>query len=150
MLSQFLPGRSDFESKIGIIRFIVNSRNFDLKTEDPGKAEALLLFSTSNQHTWLVATRERLYCILDDLKKDKPHINWSIPKRKLVSDQHVSINLRSRDHSQYSGLIDVGDEHPDWLYTKRLFVDNDVKNQIISLIRRNMIERNDSFQTFAE
>jgi hypothetical protein len=150
MLSQFLPGRSDFESNTGIIRFIVNSKNFDPKTEDPDKAEALLLFSTSNQHTWLVATQERLYCILDDLRKDKPHINWSIPKRKLVSGQHVSINLRSRDHSQYSGLIDIGDEHPEWLYTKRLFVDNDVKNQIIGLIRRNMIERNDSFKTFAE
>jgi hypothetical protein len=141
ILSELLHGRDDFESKMGICRFIVNSKNFDPERENPDEAEALLIFSTSRQHTWLVATKERLYCILDDIRKDKPHINWSIPKQALVSGQDVTVGISSRDKSQLSGLVDISDKHPGWLYTKRLFPISSVENEIRSLIRRNMIER---------
>jgi hypothetical protein len=132
--------RRDFESDEGIVRCISNSKNFDPESEDPSGADALLIFSTSKQRAWFVATAERLYGIVDDLGKEKPHINWSIPRRKLVSREDVSVKLITREKNELSGFIDIGGNHTNWLYTRRLFVDDHVKNQIRSLIKRKMID----------
>jgi hypothetical protein len=53
--------------------------NADLNTdaEKASKAKALLIFATSQQQTWLVASREKLYCVLDDMKDD-PKIWWDL------------------------------------------------------------------------
>lgn len=138
--------REDFEAYEGIVRSISNSKNFNPETENPGDAGALLIFSTPRQQAWLVASSERLYGVVDDLRKEKPHINWSIPKRKLVTGENVSTKMISRDKNELSGLIDIGEACTNWLYTKRLFVDDHIKNQIRSLIKRKMIDRTDSDQ----
>jgi hypothetical protein len=137
-LSELFSGREDFESELGIKEFVRNSKSFNSQAEDPHKAEALLIFSTSKQHTWLVCTKERLYCILDDIRKDRPHINWSMEKSSLISGGEVTIKIRTREKSEFTGLVDIGDEHPHWLYTKRLFASQSVESQIRSLIKRNM------------
>ena len=144
--AEFITLRKDFESYEGIVRSISNSKNFNPETENPGDADALLIFSTPKQQAWLVATSERLYGVVDDLRKEKPHINWSMPKRKLVSDESVSAKLISRDKNELSGLIDIGETCSNWLYTKRLFVDDHIKNQVRSLIKRKMIEQTNSDQ----
>jgi hypothetical protein len=142
--AEFTALRQDFEPFEGIVSSISNSKNFDPETESPGDADALLIFSTAKQQAWLVATPERLYGVVDDLRKERPRINWSISKRKLVSDENVSTKLISRDKNELSGLIDIGDSCTNWLYTKRLFVDDHIKNQIRSLIRRKMIDQPNS------
>jgi hypothetical protein len=138
--SEFAVLRADFESDAGIVRSILNSKNFNPETEDPSGAGALLIFTSSRQRAWFVATSERLYGIVDDLGKEKPHINWSMPKRKLVSGEDVSVRLITREKNELSGFIDIGGTHSNWLYTKRLFLDDHVKNQIRSLIKRKMID----------
>lgn len=138
-VSELLNGRDEFESKTAIIELIKNSKNFDPRMEDPQKADALLIFSTSKQHTWLVASSERLYCILDDVRKERPHINWSMPRAQLVSGGEVTVNIKSRPHMEYSGLVDVGDAHRNWLYTKRLFSDAPIEQRIRELIENNMV-----------
>jgi len=142
--AEFTALREDFEAYEGIVRSISNSKNFNSETEDPGDADALLIFSTPKQQAWLVATSERLYGVVDDLRKEKPRINWSIPKRKLVSAENISTKLIIRDKNELSGFIDIGDACTNWLYTKRLFVDDHIKNQVRSLIKRKMIEQTDS------
>lgn len=139
--AEFTSVRGDFESYEGIVRSISNSKNFNPQTERPGDADALLIFSTLKQQAWLVTTSERLYGVVDDLRREKPRINWSIPKRKLVSGENVSTKLISRDKNELSGLIDIGDACTNWLYTKRLFVDDHIKSQIRSLIKRKMIDQ---------
>lgn len=136
--------RGHFESHEGVARSISSSKNFNPETENPGEAGALLIFSTAKQQAWLIATSERLYGVVDDLRKEKPRINWSIPKRKLISGENVSTKLISRDKNERSGLIDIGDACTNWLYTKQLFVDDHIKNQVRSLIKRNMIEQTNS------
>jgi len=138
--SEFAALREEFESDVGIIRSISNSKNFNPETEDPSSADALLIFISSRQRAWFVATSERLYGIVDDLAKENPHINWSMPKHKLVSGEDVSVKLITREKNELSGLIDIGGTHSNWLYTKRLFLEDHVKNQIRSLIRRKMID----------
>lgn len=142
--AEFTTLREDFETYEGIARSISNSKNFNPETEDPGDADALLIFSTPKQQAWLVATPERLYGVVDDLRKEKPRINWSTPKRKLVDGENVSAKLISRDKNELSGFIDIGDACSNWLYTKRLFVEDHIKNQVRSLIKRKMIEQPNS------
>lgn len=144
--AEFTTLREEFESYEGIVRSISNSKNFNPETENPGDADALLIFSTPKQQAWLVATSERLYGIVDDLRKEKPRINWSMSKRKLVSGENISAKLISRDKNELSGLIDIGETCSNWLYTKRLFVDDHIKNQVRSLIKRKMIDQTDSDQ----
>ena len=144
--AEFISLREDFESYEGIARSISNSKNFNPETENPGDADALLIFSTAKQQAWLVATSERLYGVVDDLRKEKPRINWSIPKRKLVSGESVSAKLISRDKNELSGFIDIGEACTNWLYTKRLFVEDHIKNQVRSLIKRKMIDQTGSDQ----
>jgi hypothetical protein len=138
--------REHFESHEGIVRSISSSKNFNPETENPGDADALLIFSTAKQQAWLAATSERLYGVVDDLRKEKPRINWSIPKRKLVSGENISAKLISRDKNELCGFIDIGETCSNWLYTKRLFVDDHIKNQVRSLIKRKMIGQTDSDQ----
>ena len=142
--AEFIALREGFESHEGIVRSISGSKNFNPETENPGDADALLIFSTPKQQAWLVATSERLYGVVDDLRREKPRINWSISKRKLVSGESISAKLISRDKNELTGLIDIGETCTNWLYTKRLFVDDHIKNKVRSLIKRKMIDPADS------
>jgi hypothetical protein len=138
-LGEFLAGRPDFASKSEVIDSVRKSKNFDSTDEDLQHADALLIFSTSKQHTWLVSTDKRLYCVLDDLRKDEPHINWSISRRDLIRDNQVVVSVGSRDKSEFTGLVDIGTAHRDWLYTKRLFSTESVEGSIRKLLARTML-----------
>jgi len=137
-LIELLSGRADFASKAEIIQYVQNSKNFDPAREDLSKAEALLFFSTSKQHTWLVATSEQLYCVLDDIRKDRPHINWSMPRSRLFDGDQVIAKINTRDKSEFTGLLDITDEHHGWLYTKRLFSDASPAQRINDLLTSTM------------
>lgn len=138
-LDELLAGRPDFASQTEIINFARNSKNFDAATEDLEHADALLIFSTSKQHTWLVASDKRLYCILDDIRKDQPHINWSMPRRELVAESNVVVPVKLRDKSEFTGLVDIGAAHLGWLFTKRLFSTKSVKESIRDLLAKTML-----------
>lgn len=133
-----LLGRRNFYSEQDRIGVVKSSKNYNSSQEKLAHAKALKIFQTSKQQTWLVSTNERLYCILDDNRKDDLHINWSIPKRVLVTGNEVSIKLETRDHSEKSGLVDIGSKHKNWLYSKKLFKDADIKTEIQKLITETM------------
>lgn len=137
-MMNFFAGRGDFASKTDIMDYIKNSKNFDPNKENPRQSEALLIFSTSKQHTWLVASSERLYCILDDIRKENPHINWSMAKFALISGNQVTIQLKTRPHTDNTGLVDISDDHRDYLFTPRLFSDAPIEERIAKLIQNNM------------
>jgi hypothetical protein len=133
-----LLGWREFKSREEIARCIVNSVNVDPRTEDPESASTLLLFQTSKQRTWLVATRERLYCILDDVRKPEPHINWSLPRKHIVADGDVVLDVRLHDRTENMGLIDFGSDHRRWLYTRDLFERGDVVSAVKDLLKKTM------------
>lgn len=133
-LSELFSGRADFASKTEIIQYIKNSKNFDPATENFIKADALLIFSTSIQHTWLISTAQRLYCVLDDIRKDKPHINWSIPRAQILDGDKFILPVKARDKTEVTGLLDIGEDHSDWLYTKRLFSEAPVEQRVQEML----------------
>lgn len=138
-LAELLLNPDRFWDEEAIKQFITHSKNFDASKEVPADADALLMFETSKQKTWLVSTHERMYCILDDTRKDKPHINWSMARNRLVDGNNVTINVNAREKSKKTGLVDISDQHKDWLYTKQLFSDESVVDAITGLISKQMI-----------
>lgn len=146
-LNYLLAGRPDFASKLEIIEFIKHSKNFDSSRESPDHADALLIFATSKQHTWLVSSAYRLYCILDDLRNDEPHINWSLPRSRLIANSGVSARVVTIDKSEFSGLVSIEGVKRDWLFTKRLFADEPIEEKIRKLIAETMLTRTNAGDT---
>jgi hypothetical protein len=137
-LRSLFLGWREFKSREEIAGYIVNSVNFDPATEPPESAKTLLLFRISKQRTWLVAIRERVYCILDDVRKPEPHINWSLPRRQVVANGDVVLDIQAHDRTQKPGLVDFGPEHRGWLYTRDLFERGDVVAAVREFLKKAM------------
>jgi hypothetical protein len=118
-LIAILLGRRYFYKQKDIIDTTRNSKHYNSQVENLSQVEALKFFQTSKQRTWLVSTNERMYCILDDNRKEIPHIRWSIPKNNLIYDNKVSIEIKTQNYSEKSGLIDIGQIH-NWLYSQKI------------------------------
>lgn len=135
----FLLGYSDFKPDEEIKAFIVHSKNFDQAIENAKNAQALLIFETRRQHTWLVSTENRLYCVLDDVERGGGHINWSMSKDEIVSGNKINLKLSTREKSHKTGLVDIGEAHTNWLYSKGLFRRGDIIGRINELITKKMM-----------
>jgi len=125
----------NFKSENEIKSFIRNSRNFEQSAENPEKAHALLIFKTSKQQTWLVATRKRLYCILDDNRKDQLNINWSERRENL--EQELD-NVKAYSLDERKTVVDIGSKHKGWLYSRNLFPNKPVEEAINNFILGHM------------
>ena len=95
--------------------------------------DLLLIFSTKNQHTWLVATPGQLHCILDSEN------TWTADRMLQWSmSTSGAINVKARERSKYknSGLVDIG-RRQNWLYSLRLFSSpDDLVGQIEALLQK--------------
>ena len=135
-----LFGRRDFFSEQKIASYINKSKNFDSDSENPKNAKTFLFFETSKQHTWLVATEYRLYCILDDIRKPNPHINWSMSRQAIFNEKeeiNIPIGVRSY-YIEGTGLVDFGLKHKNWLYSESLFREQKVDDAVRNFIENNM------------
>lgn len=121
-LSKFLLRRHDFLSQAEVRRRIETSKHYGRDGTDPDKAHTLLIFSTTKQQTWLVATPKRIYCILDDIPRDEAPVCWSLAREDLVDDRGGLVGhlIRVRDKSKETGLLDIGPRRG-WLLTRDLF-----------------------------
>ena len=114
-------GRRDLWADSEIKAYIANSRSYNDATENPDTAAALPFFRTSRQQTWLVATERNLYCILDDVRKLEPHINWSMPREEVMSKDEVTLDIKASVSAKGSNVMAFGPRHERWLYSKNLF-----------------------------
>lgn len=137
-LKSYLLGLRELESKENIIHYIAKSSGFDSSKESADNMNALLIFNTSKQHTWLIATSEKLYCVLDDVRRDSPKLQWIISKDKIISNGRMVINISAHDKNDRTGVINFGDEHSGWLYSKSLFTSITIEEAIERLIFEQM------------
>lgn len=124
-VANFLLGRRTFCSDHEIIEQIRRSKNYRDDLAE-GSAHALLIFDTTNQHTWMVCSTMRLYIVLDDIRKSEPRIQWTtkqIPPK-------VSLDTRS----ERTGVVRLNDRPRGWLYSKRLFATTPIEAQIENLV----------------
>ena len=132
--TRFWSGGREFVEGELISEHVKTSRNY--ADEDVESAKTLLLFETSRQRTWLVATDKRLYCILDDARKDLPRVQWSFAKDELIDagGNLIITIVRGADHKKNSGLVHIGPRR-NWIYSKRLFPQGDPVEAITQLIQ---------------
>jgi hypothetical protein len=136
---QSILGLRSFASEDEIKRFVAQSKEFAPQIEDIAAAKTLLIFTTSRQQTWLVATAARLYCVLDDVQ-EKPTIWWVLnivgpaEEPRLTTLTGEPVRLSYGDRSDESGVISV-DTLGDWLYSKKLFTTFSLEESISRLIR---------------
>jgi len=92
---------------------VVNASGFLAENESVEKA--LLIYSTEIQQTWLVSTRNRMFCLLNEKGtcKDRQSISWNASKDSLKP-------ISTHKYKKYTGLLDLKN-HAGWLYTYRLF-----------------------------
>lgn len=102
---------------------------------DDVKARRLLFFETSKQHTWLIAAQERIACVLDDVRKPEPVIRWEMSHSEVIEGEKIKLPLNPRERTQWTGLIDFGPDHKNWLFSKKLFTDQPIENEIASFIK---------------
>jgi hypothetical protein len=90
----------------------------------------LKIFQTSRQRTYIVVKGNYVFCVLDDARTDKPKVAWATPKNKLYKDGKLLFKLNPRDKTEKTGLVDLGNQHRDWLYSKNLFKNNELKDRL--------------------
>jgi hypothetical protein len=137
-LNRFLFGRGSFKSAEEIIGLVARHDSFDRTREDAASAGALVIFQTSKQQTWLIATRAHLYCVLDDLNKAFTRVQWTMPAETIVASGNVIVPISTLDKTEKTGLLTIGDRRR-WLYTKRLFAPEGIEARIRSLISTHML-----------
>ena len=131
-LSKFSRGYREFMPSSAVPELITRSKNY--QREDVSATEPLLIFKTSNQQTWLVATGRRLYVILDDVRKPEPSIIRSVPKKRLVDDAGgLTLRLGERARSERTGLLDM-QGYKALLFSHRLFSEERVSERVEQLL----------------
>lgn len=134
-LRKILLGRGDFKSRDEIVDVLKNSS--EGAGDDFANAETLLIFQTSSQQTWLVATNRALYCVLDDLNKDSTAVQWATSSAELhrVGDHLAGVS--AQDKNDRVGLLSIG-KHKNWLYSKKLFARDNVVNRLSRMVLSRM------------
>ena len=128
-LGDFLTGRRRFLSEPEIIALIKTSTRYDNDLQ-LGKPGALLIFETSNQHTWLVVTAKRLYVILDDVRRPQVKVQWST--------RRIPPKVRTSERSDRTGIVHFNERERGWFFTKRIFANVPIEKQI-ELVARDVL-----------
>lgn len=132
-------GKSEFKTIEEIVATLRNHRDFNPELEDLNNAEAILIFQTSSQQTWLVATSARLYCVLDDLDKSSTRVQWTIPANEIIDEGgNIKINIATQEKTERTGLLEIG-ERRNWLFSKKLFARESIEAKIRDLITHQML-----------
>ncbi len=120
-LIESLLGYRPFSSGLEIRESIMKSRGRDAPSEPLDDTNSLLIFETSRQHTWLVATSDSLYFVLDDIRMPEPQIKRAVRRHELKARDDGTVAVDTRSKSTSTGLVDVGLRRRGWLYSKGLF-----------------------------
>jgi hypothetical protein len=119
-------GLRPFTDSESIASLITTDKDYNASKEPLNETRALLIFSTSTQQTWLIFSPLRIYCILDDRERENPVLRWSMDLPDVLEAP-----IKVKEYSAVSGALDIG-ERKDWLYSKRLFPEQDIKNVVLT------------------
>lgn len=119
-------GTEYFYTKDQIVQLVEKSGSI-LPIEKVG--DPIKLFDTRKQHTWLVPTNKKLFCILDDknTRTSGRLIQWILPLEEASP-------IIARAHKRTVGIVQIGSRR-NWLYSQRLwskpeFLEQEIKTLI--------------------
>ena len=104
-LVESLLGYRAFAAEREIRRSIEKSGSYDSTRESQDDARSLLIFETSKQHTWLVATGDRLYFVLDDVRRPAPRIARAVDRSELRNQPDGRIAVDTKPKSVRPGSL---------------------------------------------
>lgn len=105
----------------------------------PTMAGALLIYQTQRQQTWVVATRKRLYFILDDLSYAEPKVQWSGRIERFTGgDGRILPDMKTWQVDAQTGSVQIAEDTGEWLYSSKLFTLDPVGEQIRRLISKQL------------
>ena len=125
--AKLFADKEKFRSIEDVKQTIKTSRNYKNETIDTAKV--LNFFSTSKQKSYLVATNKMVYCIVDDAREEQAKVNWSERKLKFA-EMKRSIDPKT----DKVGHINFGENHIRWLFTRSIFVNDDVESKISEIL----------------
>ncbi len=128
------PPQRGFAPEDMITGCIAGSNNFD-PYEDLESAGGFVLFDGAVTRVWLIATRLRLYNIIDDRREKGPRINWSISRSRLY--KKGAIILEVREDSKGKDLVDIG-YRKGCAFSPGLFAGVGLKERILALLKEKM------------
>ena len=132
-LQRALPVSSDWELR----RFHPRDRIRQLLTdkrpdEDFSEGRDLLIFDTMRQHTWLIPSDKKLYCVIDNRREDAPKISWSFDLDRLRRDKSLS-EVEIEDFDEDYGIFKIGDKKVR-KFSRNLFSASELKQKLRDLI----------------
>lgn len=130
---EFYFGERSKVDRFQIIESVRNSKSYNKSgTETTSDAKAILLWEAKYQNSWLVRTNERIYKILDDIRKDRPIINWS---RNINLFQDVNL-VNAIEYKPNTGkIIFKHKPYKEYRYSKKLFFNKNIDRVINNFIR---------------
>ena len=57
-----------------------------------------------------------------------------------MEGDNVILSLEARDKTEVTGILDIGESHPGWLFTKRLFAEAPIQQLVFALVKRVMAD----------
>jgi hypothetical protein len=106
---------------------------YEAKPDDFADGELLLIFETSKQQTWLMATDRALYCVTERIDDEHADVRWRISKSEIISDGGFILPIRTEDKSESSGYVTFNGKRAR-LYSKRLFTDVPIERRVKSML----------------
>lgn len=100
-----------------------------IDTASPSDLEALLFFSTPKQQSWLVASADRIVCIVDKRDEKAPTVVWSVGHDEALS------SLKTELHSPRNGTVTIAGKRPR-LFSRKLFADQPLEYRLRAMVER--------------
>src|SRR5436190_19336277 len=109
-LGQIFGGGRAFETpeliqRRAALKYAKHGDNFE-------QARLLLIFESSKQRTWLIASNLALYCVIDRLSEPAGRMRWRIPKKEIISDDEIVLPIVVRDNTANTGYVIIDSKRP--------------------------------------
>ena len=132
-LSDLFDDSGSFHEEDAILKTVADSTAFVAENASIDHVQLMRIFDTSKQRTWLAASDEQVYCLLDDARTGELTLRWSMAKDEFASQPDRTLKV-DPNYKRNSGLIDFGPNHKNWLYSKALFHDADPATKISAFL----------------
>lgn len=134
MYKKLFMERENFVDENLIKKYIVESKYFNPDEEDIKSVGQLLILETDIQKTYLISSNKRLYFIVDDIRRQKPHVNWSIDKSDIIANGHLTAPIEAKRKTSKAGILNIGNKFTNGLYSTDLFTEETLTVRLQELL----------------
>jgi len=97
------------------------------------RSEPLLIFDTSTQHTWLLATNAALYCVTDNRRQPHARKLWRIARSDIERDGRFILPIGEAELNDRDGYLIIDGQRPR-KFTRALFQTLPIKQSILNML----------------